>query len=166
MIIRNKLYLIPALALGLTLAFNSQAMAQSSRHMGNNGGSFMQRDCLNKLNLTDAQDKQMQVLREKMWDKRSDNRNNSQGMMRNQEGFKALMDGANFDEAKAKQLLTEQKNTRSEFQLERLKFQHEMAQILTPEQRAKAATCSTERYDRKNRGGCSNSRNNYKNNRR
>ncbi|GBU09634.1 hypothetical protein AwWohl_07720 [Gammaproteobacteria bacterium] len=120
----------------------------------------MQKDCLKKLNLTDAQDKQIQALRDKMSDKRSDKKRGSPEIILNQEGFKALMNAANFDEAKAKQLLTTQKGTSSELQIERLKLQHQMAQILTPEQRAQTETCSTEG---KNKEG-SNSKNRSKNN--
>lgn len=59
----------------------------------------------------------------------------TQQAQRQQPALQALLDAPQFDELAAKQLLAERRAQREQHQLARLALQHEIHQVLTPEQR-------------------------------
>jgi len=65
--------------------------------------------------------------------------------------MKALMQSATFDEAKAKQLISQREAQRADQKLDMLKMKHEMYQVLTDEQKAQYDERQMKKMKRHNR---------------
>ena len=86
---------------------------------------------LASLDLTDSQKAQIKALVEQQREKHQASKPKA-GM---QQKFQQLVSADSFDEVAARSLLEQQQQKDIERRLERLKLQHEIRQLLTPEQR-------------------------------
>ncbi|QYJ75185.1 MULTISPECIES: Spy/CpxP family protein refolding chaperone [Shewanella] len=117
------------------------AMANPHHEGGHEGRPMMDnmRHMFRGLDLTDEQKTQFRELMKAHKDERKAQREGKDDAARtaHHEKMKALMSAATFDEAAAKALIAERQAKGEARALEAMKLQHQMYQLLTPEQKAK-----------------------------
>ncbi|MCE2572332.1 Spy/CpxP family protein refolding chaperone [Motilimonas eburnea] len=131
----NKWIKVAALsmALPLSLSVNAQNMEMGQGH--HRGGM---KQIMTQLDLSDAQQQQVRDIMQQM--KGSMDRASRQAMRAEHQAERlALLTAPEFDEAKAKDMIERHQATMTERKLQMLRTQHEIYQVLTPEQQAKFA---------------------------
>ncbi|WP_407331637.1 CpxP family protein [Enterovibrio sp. 27052020O] len=133
---------IIATVIALPLMMGSMsAMAFGGGHHdgeGKRGGEGMiGKHLLRGIDLTDAQKEEMKTLREQNRDAMNANKGaNKATMMAERQEMQALLLADNFDEAEIRALAQKMADQHVERRISMMKRQHEMLNILTPEQKA------------------------------
>ncbi len=129
---RTRILVIGAAVLLAVVA----AVAQGMHHGGRGGFGHMLGFYSDYLDLTSAQQDQVKAI----WAKEKPT---LQPLMEQMHQFHTQMnqlaESANFDEAKARTLATQQSQTMAELAVQHARIKSEMIQVLTPDQKAKLA---------------------------
>lgn len=141
-----KMILIAGLAVALLAAVAVSATVRHG-HMRGHGvfGDHLLRMATRELNLSDAQQQQMKDIIAK---EKPNLRPLGQQMMQTHQQMMALITRNNFDEAKARDIASQQAQTRTEMEAQRARVASELFQVLTPDQKAKAVQLIQERQQR------------------
>ena len=117
---------------------------------GGRGGAGIPPQVLDKLNLTDAQKQQIQSLQDAA---RSAQKDNFDKIRTFDDQLKTMIDGGTFDEAQARQILTNKAALTTELEIARIKTDIAVRNVLTAEQKAQLETLKGQRPDFGGRGG-------------
>ncbi len=121
------------IALPLSLSVNAKNMEMGYGH--HRGGMHQ---IMTQLDLSDAQQQQVRDIMQQM--KGSVDRSSRQAMRAEHQAERlAILSAPEFDEAKANEMITRHQASMSEQKLQMLRTQHQIFQVLTPEQQAKFA---------------------------
>lgn len=118
----------------IVLAFLTAVLLVSgAAHAGKGQGMGQGDRCemIDKLELTGEQKEKMQALHDKLHAMRPDKKQARPFMQEHQ----AIVHADTFDEAAAKALIAKQQQMQAGHKLEKMRIQHQMYQLLTPEQR-------------------------------
>ena len=105
---------------------------------------------LDKLNLTAAQKQEIQTLQDAA---RTSSKENFDKIRAFDDQLKAMIDGGTFDEAQARQILTNKSALVTELEIARIKTDIAVKNILTTEQKAQLDALKQQRHDFGGRGG-------------
>lgn len=138
--------LIAGLAVALLAAVGVAATVHHG-HMREHGrfGDHLLRMATRQLNLTDAQQQQMKDIIAK---EKPSFRPLAQQMMQSRQQMMALVTSGNFDEAKARDIASQQSQSRTEMEVQQARVASELFQVLTPDQKAKAVQLIQEHQQR------------------
>ncbi|MDX2319733.1 MAG: Spy/CpxP family protein refolding chaperone [Moritella sp.] len=156
---KNKTLSIIVLALGLTSAGISVTQAQS--HMKhNNGGSMhggMTHDGMmhggmmhggmmySQLNLTEAQQQQIESILTNAMEAKSGGQSMMTNMQAHMAESQSLINSATFDESKAREMITKHQASMVDVKLNMLKARHQVFQVLTEPQKEQFNTLMSQR---------------------
>ncbi|MEZ8141265.1 CpxP family protein [Enterovibrio sp. FF113] len=133
---------IVATIIALPLMMGSMSvMAAGGKHNdgeGMHGGKSMMggKHLLRGIDLTDAQKEELKTLREQNRDAMKANKGAMKaGMMAERQEMQSLLLADNFDEAQVRELAQKMADQQVERRVSMMKRQHEMLNILTPEQK-------------------------------
>ncbi len=127
---------IAATVIALPLMMCSMsAMAFGGKHHGGEG-MMGGKHLLRGIDLTDAQEEKIDALREQNRDaKKANKAKNKEAMMADRQAMQTLLLADNFDEAAIRDLAKKMSDQHVERRISRMKAQHEMLNVLTPEQK-------------------------------
>ncbi|MBE1275998.1 periplasmic heavy metal sensor [Enterovibrio baiacu] len=127
---------IAATVIALPLMMGSMsAMAFGGKHHGGEG-MMGGKHLLRGIDLTDAQEEKIDALREQNRDaKKANKAKNKEAMMADRQAMQTLLLADNFDEAAIRDLAKKMSDQQVERRISRMKAQHEMLNVLTPEQK-------------------------------
>lgn len=100
-----------------------------------------------KLDLTEQQKQEMKTIMTSLKAEKKQQKTNEERLAQRAE-MQALMAAENFDEAKAKEIISAKQVKRSEQQLAKMNAKHKMYQLLTDEQKAEFAEMQMKRQNR------------------
>lgn len=121
-----------SLALPLSLSVNAKAMDSMQGHRGG------MKNIISQLDLTQEQKQDVKTIMQQA--KGNVDRQSRQALRAEHQAERlALLNSETFDEQKAREMIASHQQQMSEKQLAMLKTQHQVYQILTPEQRVKFA---------------------------
>ncbi|MFO6424940.1 Spy/CpxP family protein refolding chaperone [Motilimonas sp. KMU-193] len=131
----NKWIKVAALAIALPLSLSVNAKNMEMGYGHHRGG--MQK-IITQLDLTDAQQQQVRDIMQQM--KGNVDRESRQALRAQHQAERlAILSAPEFDEAKAKNMIASHQATMVEKKLQMLRTQHQVFQVLTPQQQAKFA---------------------------
>lgn len=131
----NKWIKVAALTIALPLSVSANAKNMEMGQGHHRGGM---KQIISQLDLSDAQQQQVSDIMQQM--KGNVDRSGRQAMREAHQAERlALLTAPEFDEAKAKQMIASHQASMTERKLQMLRTQHQIYQVLTPEQQAKFA---------------------------
>jgi Spy/CpxP family protein refolding chaperone len=126
---------VTVLAITLVAAFAlSQTVQPAHMHGGGMFGEHMLGFFADYLNLTDAQQTQIKQIMEK---EKPAMQPLFQQMAQGHQAMAQLVQSGNFDEAKAREIASQQSSTLIEMEVQKARVESEMFQVLTPDQKTK-----------------------------
>lgn len=142
---------IGVLTLGAIFAIAQKSESKDTARNGKGRHGFAGRGhhrggmMLRGLDLTDAQKAQVKTIMET---NRAKVKPLMESMRANREALRSATENGKFDEAQVQSLANEQASLSAQLLVERTRVKSQVYQILTPEQKEKAATLRTEMKDR------------------
>ena len=140
--------LLSAIILTGSILVSVSASANAKEHSEHRGEFLLSKRAVAALDLTVDQQAQIKSIIEGL---KADKKERKLERKENREAFRALVEAENFDEDKAKALMSDIKTERSEKMLAHLKSRHQIWQLLTVEQREKLSEMREKRKDKQRR---------------
>jgi protein CpxP len=140
--------LLSAIILTGSILVSLSASANAKEHSEHRGEFLLSKRAVAALDLTVDQQAQIKSIIEGL---KADKKERKLERKENREAFRALVEAENFDEDKAKALMSDIKTERSEKMLAHLKSRHQIWQLLTVEQREKLTEMREKRKDKQRR---------------
>ncbi|MBZ5707290.1 MAG: Spy/CpxP family protein refolding chaperone [Acidobacteriia bacterium] len=133
-----------AITLAAALAL-SQTVKPAHMHGDGMFGEHMMGFFADYLNLTDAQQTQIKQIMDK---EKSTIHPLFQQMGQSHQAMRQLVQSGTFDEAKAREIATQQAQTMIEMEVQKARIESEMFQVLTPDQKSKMVDFMNRRQER------------------